>query len=58
MGNGRLRPQEAKGRGAGWWMRKNDDVEPAAANTLSSPVTSLGEGNGNGKMVRQLEIYM
>ncbi|KAL0416336.1 UNVERIFIED_CONTAM: hypothetical protein Slati_3465500 [Sesamum latifolium] len=58
MGIGRLRPQEAKGKGARRWMRKNNEAESAIANTLSCPVASLGEGKGNGKMVHQSEIYM
>ncbi|KAL0416586.1 UNVERIFIED_CONTAM: hypothetical protein Slati_3490500 [Sesamum latifolium] len=49
---GDLRPQEAKGKGAGCWMRKSDEAELATANTLSAPVASLGEGKGNEKMVR------
>ncbi|KAL0411254.1 UNVERIFIED_CONTAM: hypothetical protein Slati_3715100 [Sesamum latifolium] len=57
-GVGRLEPQEAKGRGSGPWMRKNDEAESAAANPSSAPVTLLGEGKGNGKMVRQSKIYM
>ncbi|KAL0402065.1 UNVERIFIED_CONTAM: hypothetical protein Slati_4236400 [Sesamum latifolium] len=53
MGIERLRPQEAKGKGAGCWMRKNDEAETTAADDLSTPVASLDDGKGNGKMVRQ-----
>ncbi|KAL0287200.1 UNVERIFIED_CONTAM: hypothetical protein Sradi_7129200 [Sesamum radiatum] len=44
-------PREAKGKGVERWMKKNDEAESAAANTLSAPVASLGEGKGNGKMI-------
>ncbi|KAL0444509.1 UNVERIFIED_CONTAM: hypothetical protein Slati_2173600 [Sesamum latifolium] len=57
IGLGGFRPQEAKGKGAGRWMRKNDEAESATANTLSTPVASLGEGKENGKIVRQSMIY-
>ncbi|KAL0413389.1 UNVERIFIED_CONTAM: hypothetical protein Sradi_1540600 [Sesamum radiatum] len=53
IGLGGFRPQEAKGRGAGRWMRKNNEAESATANSLSTPVALLGEGRGDGKMVRQ-----
>ncbi|KAL0453687.1 UNVERIFIED_CONTAM: hypothetical protein Slati_1346800 [Sesamum latifolium] len=39
-------------QGCRCWMRKNDEAETAAANALSAPVALLGEGKGNGKMVR------
>ncbi|KAL0462904.1 UNVERIFIED_CONTAM: hypothetical protein Slati_0178000 [Sesamum latifolium] len=57
IGLGGFRPQEAKGKGVGRWMRKNDEAESATANALSAPVASLGEGKGNEKMVRQSMIY-
>ncbi|KAL0420490.1 UNVERIFIED_CONTAM: hypothetical protein Slati_3071900 [Sesamum latifolium] len=38
--------------------RMLDEAESAAANALSAPVASLGEGKENGKMVRQSKIYM
>ncbi|KAL0394366.1 UNVERIFIED_CONTAM: hypothetical protein Slati_4402800 [Sesamum latifolium] len=47
----RLRPQEAKGEGAGRWMRKSDEAETATANALSAPIAWLGEGKRNGRMV-------
>ncbi|KAL0444975.1 UNVERIFIED_CONTAM: hypothetical protein Slati_2220200 [Sesamum latifolium] len=36
---------------------KSDEAESAAANALSAPVASLGEGKENGKMVWQSKIY-
>ncbi|KAL0451307.1 UNVERIFIED_CONTAM: hypothetical protein Slati_1108800 [Sesamum latifolium] len=57
IGLGGFDLKKAKGRGAGCWMRKNDEEESAAANALSTPIASLGEGKGNGKMVRQSKIY-
>ncbi|KAL0355458.1 UNVERIFIED_CONTAM: hypothetical protein Sradi_3992700 [Sesamum radiatum] len=53
---GRLRPHRRKAKGARHWMRKNDDVESAAASALIAPVASIGEGKGNGKMVRQSRV--
>ncbi|KAL0455288.1 UNVERIFIED_CONTAM: hypothetical protein Slati_0868000 [Sesamum latifolium] len=45
-----------KGKGVRRWKRKNDGAESVTASALRAPIASLGEGKGNGKMVRQSRV--
>ncbi|KAL0404242.1 UNVERIFIED_CONTAM: hypothetical protein Sradi_2065000 [Sesamum radiatum] len=50
LGGFDLKRRKARVPDAKW---KNDEAETATANALSAPGASLGEGKGDGKMVRQ-----
>ncbi|KAL0282154.1 UNVERIFIED_CONTAM: hypothetical protein Sangu_2967000 [Sesamum angustifolium] len=50
---GKASTSEAKGKGAGRWMRKNDKTESATASAQSAPVAKLGMVKGKRKADRQ-----